>query len=242
MDKTPNRLMAHPTLMHTPLPLSPRSRRLPESFDRNPKCEPEIKYFLVMRQKTPEGTWREAPVPIPIRSNGRPLWVQHPQADVAAMYVALPTDMAPELISTALLATDETLTKFEIHPGDELNCLGYPLGFENPGGFAVLRSGKIASYPLVPSKQNPFFLLDFRVFKGNSGGPVYFVQSNRFYGGGTVIGIIQFVMGLVSQEVGMTQQFQGLYESRSETYPLGLAKIVPAAFIVETVSMLPPPD
>jgi S1-C subfamily serine protease len=81
------------------------------------------------------------------------------------------------------LIDDQKLSEFEIHPGDELNVLGYPLGFGNVGDFPVLRSGKIASYPLVPTSENPFFLPDFRVFQGNSGGPVYFVQSNRVYGG-----------------------------------------------------------
>lgn len=198
---------------------------------------------LIMRRRSPNGAWQKIRVFVPIRSGAQPLWVHHPQADVAALYVAIPKELVPEdLVSTGLLATDSTLTQFEIHPGDELECLGYPLGYENPGGFPILRSGKIASYPLVPAKENPYFLLDFRVFKGNSGGPVYFVQGNRTYRGATQIGVIQFIMGLVSEEVSMTQQFQGLYENRSETYPLGLAKIVPAAFIVETLNLLPPPD
>jgi S1-C subfamily serine protease len=195
---------------------------------------------LTMRRKLATG-WQSTPVTVPIRSNGRPTWVQHPRADVAALYVSMPEELKPKLgVPTTLLIDDKQLAELEIHPGDELNVLGYPLGFGNIGDFPVLRSGKIASYPLVPTSENPFFLLDFRVFQGNSGGPVYFVQSNRNFGGITHIGTIQFVMGLVSEEVDVTQQFQGLYENRSQRYSLELAKIIPAAYIAETIRLLPP--
>jgi len=49
------------------------------------------------------------------------------------------------------------------------------------------------------------------------------------------------LIGLVSEEISVTENLQGMYENRSERYPLGLAKIVPAAFIKETVDMLPDP-
>ena len=72
-----------------------------------------------------------------------------------------------------MLANDDLLAKYNIHPGDVLDCLGYPFGFESPvGSFPILRSGKIASYPLLPTKGTQSFLLDFRVFPGNSGSPV----------------------------------------------------------------------
>ena len=79
-------------------------------------------------------------------------WTRHPQADVAAMYIRLPVDVLPSILPTTLLAEDEGLKAYGLHPGDELNCLGYPLGAEsNPSGFPILRSGKIASYPLLPT-------------------------------------------------------------------------------------------
>ncbi|MGZ4857977.1 MAG: hypothetical protein ACXV8M_00330, partial [Candidatus Angelobacter sp.] len=67
-------------------------------------------------------------------------------------------------------------------------------------------------------------------------------QTNRSYGNQTFLGsTLHFVAGLVSEEVNVVEQTQGLYENRSNTYPLGLAKIVPAAYISETIDMLPPP-
>ena len=179
-------------------------------------------------------------MPLPLRIAGKQMWVKNPTADVAAIYIGLPTEITP-IVSTLLLADDDFLTANEVHPGEDLNVLGYPLGYGGPGGFPVLRSGKIASYPLVPVKNNPFFLLDFRVFQGNSGGPVYMVSSGRIYGGIVHADGIQGVFGLVSEELSATEELHGLYESRAEKYPLSLAKIVPAAFIKDTLELLPPP-
>lgn len=196
---------------------------------------------LIARAQDAQKHWQPIPVSLQLRSSGRPLWVQHPSADVAVMYVRLPTGAVPAVVPETLLAVDEDFAKYEVHPGDDLNVLGYPLGASSPSDFPILRSGKIASYPLIPSKDNPYFLLDFRVFKGNSGGPVYLVSYNRLYGGGVNIGTVAMVLGLVSEEIGFTQQTQELYETRVQTTPLSLAKVVPSTLIRETVDMLPAP-
>ena len=75
-----------------------------------------------------------------------------------------------QLQDPGLLADDEMLSLFEANPGEELTALGYPLGAEsNSAGFAILRSGKIASYPLLPTEATQKFLFDFAIFPGNSG-------------------------------------------------------------------------
>lgn len=196
---------------------------------------------LIVRLLDAQKHWQPTPVLLQLRSNGRPLWVRHPSADVAVMYVRLPTGTIPALVPETLLAVDEDFAKYEVHPGDDLNVLGYPLGASSPSDFPILRSGKIASYPLIPSKDNPYFLLDFRVFKGNSGGPAYLVSYNRTYGGTINAGTTAMLVGLVSEELGFTQQIQELYETRVQTTPLSVAKIIPSTLIRETVDMLPPP-
>jgi S1-C subfamily serine protease len=198
---------------------------------------------LVLRHRI-NGHWQPVPTAVPIRSKGAPLYAKHPTADVVAMYVRIPTDAAPTtLIPTALLADDKILTEFGVHPGDEVMCLGYPLGaVGNAAGFPILRSGKIASYPLTPTLETQTFLFDFPVFQGNSGGPVYMVSPNRFYDGGTHIGIVQMLLGIVVQEQFLTQSIKELYSSTERRYPLGLAKVAHASFIKETVAMLPDPD
>lgn len=196
---------------------------------------------LFLRKKNED--YRKVPYTFEIRREGKPLWIRHADetVDVAVMYVLLPRDIDIVLLPTRMLANDEVLEKFEIHPGDELMCLGYPLGAEaTEAGFPILRSGKIASYPLTPTKQTKTFLYDFRIFKGNSGGPVYFVQSGRTYGGGMHVQTIQFIAGLVSKETVITETVKLLYEKREETHPLSLAAVVHASFIQKTIKMLPP--
>ena len=192
---------------------------------------------LHLRRKVDANTnrWARAPIPLAIRANGQPVWKKHPDADVAAMYVRLPNESSIPLISTDLLADDKMLSDFEIHPGDELDCLGYPLGLDaNDAGFPVLRSGKIASYPLVPTNTTRTFLFDFRILKGNSGGPVYFVQSTRTYAGGTHMETIHFIIGLVSQESVVQQPYS--------EFQLGLAVVVHASLIKQAINLLPSPE
>jgi hypothetical protein len=181
------------------------------------------------------------PYPIKIRMNNKPIWKEHSKADVAVMYIRLPQEADVQLLPMSLLATDSLLEEFEIHPGDSLSCLGYPYGAEaNEAGFPILRSGQIASYPLTPTKQIQTFLFDFRVFGGNSGGPVYFAQSNRTYGGGTRLGqTIHFLAGLVSEEKVLEENIQSLTETRKAKHALSLAVIVHAALIRETIELLP---
>jgi S1-C subfamily serine protease len=181
------------------------------------------------------------PFTLQIRRGNEPLWKKHPETDVAVMYVRLPKEADIQVLPMSLLATDDMLNQFEIHPGDTLSCLGYPYGAEaNEAGFPILRSGQIASYPLTPTEQIQTFLFDFRVFSGNSGGPVYFVQSNRSYGGSTRLGqTIQFFAGLVSQEKFLEEEVRSLTETRRTKHRLSIAVVVHAALILETIDLLP---
>jgi hypothetical protein len=196
---------------------------------------------LLARQKQGDA-WNKVPFQIRIRdSNGKPLWVRHTLADVAAMYVGFPIAAKPEgLVTTALFADDAVLDKLEVRPGDRVFILGYPLGLESPtGAFPILRAGWIASYPLVPSRTLGTFLVSFEVFPGNSGGPVFLVDYNRVYEGVTNIGVVHFIIGLVSQQATHTQQERGLYSMTVQQYPLDVAVVVPASLIADTVALLP---
>ena len=104
----------------------------------------------------------------------------------------------------------------------------------------MLRSGYIASYPLIPTATVRNFLFDFNVFEGNSGGPVYFVESNRAYGNSINIGTVQFLVGLVSEQRVAQEQIKSLNELRLERYRLGLAVVIHAALIREALDLLPP--
>jgi hypothetical protein len=198
---------------------------------------------LYLRRKTTETDWVLAPQSLPIREKGSQLWVRHPNADVAVMYIAIPDGVSIPLISTDLLISDKELSDFEIHAGDTLNVLGYPLGMSsNDAGFPILRSGRIASYPLLPTDKTKTFLLDFVVFKGNSGSPVYLVDSTRVYHGATHLGMINFIAGLVTQEISITENLVGLFSETRQQLPLGLAVVVHASLIKQAINMLPSPD
>lgn len=184
---------------------------------------------IYLREKMADGRYVRRTHTLRIRQGQTPRWVRHPEVDVALMNVDLPdfvSKQAEEIpfLSTNMLADDELMAELEIHPGDELLSLGYPLGIgANEAGFPILRRGTIASYPLIPASETKSFLFDFEVFPGNSGGPVYFVDRDRAYGGAIHLGqTVYFVAGVITEQ----------HEQ------LRLAIVVPAHFIKETLTLL----
>ena len=191
---------------------------------------------LNLRRQTDNG-WQRIRYTFKIRDAGQPLWTSPNDVDVAVMYIKIPEQIQNQIprISTALLADDEMLSLFEVNPGEELTALGYPLGAEsNSVGFAILRSGKIASYPLLPTESTQKFLFDFAIFPGNSGGPVYLSSNNRYFGGRMHTGeTVHFIVGLI------TQQLSGNLSNNKES--LSLAAVIHASWIKKAVEMLPEP-
>lgn len=174
-----------------------------------------------------DGGWTYSPAPLRIRDDaGEPLWTRHPAQDVAALVVEAPPEFAKAAIPAGYLAAEGALERQGFGPGDELIVLGFPRGLAaNNAGFPILRSGRIASYPLT-SKASPTFLLDFSVFPGNSGGPV-------FAPGGTGTARIKasgaprpVVAGLLTQQV----------EFNSERLEIGV--VTHARYIVETLRLM----
>ncbi|MGA2535636.1 MAG: hypothetical protein ABSF53_06475 [Terracidiphilus sp.] len=187
---------------------------------------------LVLRKKGSDGTFSKYPYPIKIRRNGINLFVTNPDADVVAMYLAVPKDAFFQLLPIGLLADDNTLKRLEIHPGDELFALGFPLVVDL-NSFPVLRTGTLASYPITPTKTIRTFMFTFHIFPGNSGGPVYFSFESRTYGGVTHLGSLeQAVIGLVSQQGSSS-------EPSYKDLPLDLAVVVPSSYIIDTIALLP---
>jgi hypothetical protein len=196
--------------------------------------------ILVLRQYHESNAWTRVEIPIRIRNGHDALWKKHPDVDVAGMFVRLPKDTVRNMLTTKDLIGDKELTEYEIYPGMELMCLGYPFGAEaNSLGFPILRSGRIASYPLTPSKTTKTFLFDFTVFRGNSGGPVYFMEKDPTYGGVRHIGAaIYGIAGIVVEERNITQTVQELYQKRETTTPLQLGSVIHASFIKELVDSM----
>lgn len=170
---------------------------------------------------------------IPVRRDGKKMWTAHPGEDVAAMPVRFPDDADLLLISDGLLAADNAISERGIHPGTEVLTIGFPFGFEgNPAGFPVVRSGRISSYPLLPTKKTRTFIVDFNVFGGNSGGPVYICDGGRHGrgpGDARTPANVPMIMGLVSS--------QAMAKTQDGRERLGLAKVVHASLIKETVDL-----
>jgi S1-C subfamily serine protease len=167
------------------------------------------------------GAWRYTPETVRIRDHGKPLWVQHPDQDVAVLAVKAPDAIAKAAIPLAWLADRDTFDRDGIGPGDEMMTLGFPQGLSsNPAGFPILRSGRVASYPLTPIAAYPTFLIDLHVLPGNSGGPVFMVEAATRRAPSEPPAH-PFIAGIVAKEVD-----------------LEIGVVVHAVFVRETVDLL----
>lgn len=129
------------------------------------------------RYQGPDGAWHYSAQPVTIRDGASQLWVRDPTQDIAAIAIQAPPEFAKAAIPIAWLANETDLVQAAVEPGDEMFVLGFPEGrASNPQGFPILRVGRVASYPLTPTKEFQTFLLDFNVFNGNSGSPVFLAQ------------------------------------------------------------------
>jgi hypothetical protein len=191
-------------------------------FDKMPGDKATIGY----RIENADGSWRYAPETLTIRKSGKALWTHHGARDVAAISITAPPAFAKAAIPMNWLAADDTFNKYAFGPGDELMALGFPQGLSsNAAGFPILRSGRVASYPLTPTAAFPTFLLDFNVFPGNSGGPVY-TAGNLHRRDGAADEAQPFVAGILTQEV----------ELNSQTLQIGI--VTQARYIRETLTLL----
>jgi hypothetical protein len=189
---------------------------------------------LMLRRTGKDGTYTPFPYNFKIRDKGTALYIKHDTADVAVMYIDLPNEKLPiSVLTPNYLVDDKRIEQLEIHPGDEVLCLGFPLFANGPGGFPFLRGGRLASYPLTPVSTVKEWDFDAFVQPGNSGGPVYFYYENRRYGNGMHFGFDRGVLGLVTQQIN-----SGLPDFKDK--PLNYGVIVPAQFIREALDKLPP--
>ena len=173
-----------------------------------------------------DGAWSYDPRDITIRRGKSELWTHHPSRDVAALVVRAPEAFAKAAIPLAWLAADDTFARFGVGQGDEMMVLGYPQGLSaNTAGFPILRSGRVAS-PIERAALSPTFLLDFRVFPGNSGGPVFIAETGRLRPGVAGGDDVQFVAGILTQQVEMNDQ------------RLEIGIVTEASFVRETIGQL----
>ena len=196
-------------------------------LSKMPNQEAKIGYRIA----NPDGSWSYSPEKLRIRDDsGHPLWTQHPARDVAAISITAPDAFAKAAIPINWLAADDTFQMNAVSAGDEMMALGFPRGLSaNQAGFPILRSGRVASFPLAPAQIFPTFLLDFTVFPGNSGGPVFMSHGLRQVGSGGSQDV-QFIAGLLTQQV----------ELNNERLEIGI--VTHAKFIRETIALMDNPQ
>lgn len=108
-------------------------------------------------------------------------YVRHPQHDLAAFALHLPEEVAERAqmsscVDQRMLAHDGK----RLRSGVEVSFLGYPEVLPGTeGGFPVLRSGRVASYPVGTSQAHGRFLINADVYPGDSGAPVFVTQGGR---------------------------------------------------------------
>jgi len=199
-------------------------------FDKMPGANARVGYRIA----NADGSWSYSPQSLKIRDGqGHALWTHHPSRDVAAISITAPEAFAKAAIPEDYLAQDDTFSKYAVTSGDQMMTLGFPRGLAaNSAGFPILRAGRVASYPIAPAKIFPTFLLDFSVFPGNSGGPVFMSGPSRHalndagQGGQDV----EFIAGLLTQQV----------ELNSERLDIGI--VTNARFIRETIALIKDPN
>lgn len=190
---------------------------------------PDDETTLEFRRRETEGVYPKEPVRLAIRKEGKPIWTKHPVEDVAALWIDAPRDADLPRIPVSLLATDDLLKKHKVHPGENVSCLGYPHRNEaNEAGFPILRSGAIGSFPLVPTAKSKTFYFSANTFEGDSGGPVYLAREDA-----------KLILGVISGQRFLDEEMKMIYGTTKVRHRLGLAIVVHAAFIKETIERLP---
>ncbi|WP_395741738.1 serine protease [Prosthecobacter sp.] len=119
-------------------------------------------------------------------------YVKHPTHDLAAFCLTVP-DKARKLLGLDSIPDEQTLTSAELRAGDEVSFLGYPDVYPGTrGAFALLRSGRIASYPASGAMAGGRFLINADVYPGDSGAPVFLTMRT---GRPQVVGVLTSRIG-----------------------------------------------
>jgi hypothetical protein len=197
---------------------------------------------IIFHRLGPDGGYAKLPVKLRIRQDGKALWTKHPTADIAAMVVSPPPEVVPPCVPVDRLASEDDLIRCGIHPGDTVRCVAFPhpIQFEaGEAGFGVVRTGCIASYPLLPTSKIRTFLVDLNTFEGDSGGPIYLSEESRNVGGKAEP--VQFIVGLMTGQQFIDEEFKLIYQTGKFRHRMGLGIVAPAPAIRETIDLMDRP-
>jgi hypothetical protein len=189
---------------------------------------------LVLRKASKDGTYARHELNLKVRVKDRPLWTKHATTDVAVLPIQLPEGVAAVPLPLSALARETDIKTGRFGPGDDVRVACYPVRFEiGAAAFPIIRRGAIAGYPLTPTKAHNTFLVDYNNFVGDSGGPVFVLEKNQE--GETM----PLVAGVVLGQHLYDERTKLAFEERVLHHRLGLAIVVHADFVRETVALLP---
>jgi hypothetical protein len=182
--------------------------------------------IVVLRKPQDDGSYQRHDFTIPIRRDGKSLWVRHSKEDVAVLKLSELPPVPVKALPLALIADEAALAAADLNICSPLFVLTYPQRVEaNSAGFAIARQGIISSQPFLPIARHQTYLADFTTFAGDSGGPT-FIAGNDGH---------PLLIGIVLAQLRHDEKIKSEYEERVMHYPLGLGKVLHAQFVRETI-------
>jgi hypothetical protein len=188
--------------------------------------------IVVLRERREDGSFQRRDHTIPIRREGKPLWVRHATEDAAVLRLAEAPPVPVSALPLTAIADEAQLIASGLHICSPLFVLTYPQRFEgNAAGFAVARQGIIASHPLLPVQRHHTFFADFTTFAGDSGGPVFVAGKDAH----------PLLVGIVLAQSRHDERVKTEYEERVLHHPLGLGTVLHAQFVRDTIELAAKP-
>lgn len=132
----------------------------------------EIRVFARRYRKNPSRTKPESVALF--NDDGSKRWMTHPEHDADVVAIPIEIDIGSSTHNQAYSEDDFAPPDTVILGGDQVIAAGYPSGFYDPRTrFPVIRSGSIATPFEAKYRGLPCFLIDARMKRGSSGGPVH---------------------------------------------------------------------
>ncbi len=186
---------------------------------------PEEKCKIVFRTLSKETEYVRTEAELAIRNGDTPLWVRHPDVDVAVIAVNLPKGVDVKPFDEHQIAEARLAEERLIRVGQDVFIPCFPAGVEaNSAGWPILRKGSVATHPLRPLASAKTMFVDYSHFGGDSGAPVVTWIENE-----------PIVVGLVIGMLRQTDKSSTAFEERTFHTSLGLAISVQSPLIRQTI-------